>query len=347
MRHSNLDSARHRVSPLATVALLGMAIATGCTSAAPQPAGSSGAGASRTVAATGPATASEPSQSLAAASIAPAEVTLLKDVEVAGGRSIHVSCLGTSPVGVPTVVFVSGLGAPAEAANPIFYDVAKLTRICAYDRPGLGQSPPVTDHAPTASEQAADLRAALDGAGIDGPYVFVGHSYAAYVLALLAQAAPDDIAGLVFADPRSPRVSARWLAALPPMAAGEVAVVAANRDELTRGESDPSLNPEGVSLAASGADASAALDEDGPLFGDRPVIVLSAGQTKEAWAGLPADLREAFDRIWLEEQRALTKETTKGEFRTLAESDHDVVGRDPEAVVGAIKDVLEALDSGG
>lgn len=348
MRHVTVSERRGLFprTKIVTLAGLAVAVATGCASAAPRPASSSGGSPLQTGSTTVPATGSQPPASQAPASVAPAAVTLVADVEVAAGRTIHVSCLGTAPAGVPTVVFVSGLGGAAEAANPIFYDVAQRTRICAYDRPGLGQSPPVTDHAPTANEQAADLRAALAGVGIRAPYLFVGHSYGAYVLALMAKATPDDIAGLVLADPRAPGVSARWLAALPAMTAGEVASVATNRDELTRGESDPSLNPEGVALAASGAEASAALDAAGPLFGDRPVIVLSAEHTKTAWADLPPEVRKQFDEIWLDEQRALAEESTKGELRPVPGSDHDVVGRDPKAVVGAIGDVLQALASG-
>src|SRR5207249_7413956 len=82
-------------------------------------------------------------------------------VDIGGGRKIYLECHGT---GSPTVVLISGTrGAhddwtylidptshavaqkPSESA--VFPQIAKLTRVCAYDRPGTIQN----DNTPTNS----------------------------------------------------------------------------------------------------------------------------------------------------------------------------------------------------
>ena len=57
-------------------------------------------------------------------------------VDVGGGRKMYIECRGT---GSPTVLIVPGGRASADEwikGSPVFDDVAKFTRICAYDRPG-------------------------------------------------------------------------------------------------------------------------------------------------------------------------------------------------------------------
>src|ERR1700731_107562 len=61
-------------------------------------------------------------------------------VDIGGGRQMYLECRGT---GSPTVVLVAGLKGSAEDWNiaekpspTVFAEVAKFTRVCAYDRPG-------------------------------------------------------------------------------------------------------------------------------------------------------------------------------------------------------------------
>jgi hypothetical protein len=60
-------------------------------------------------------------------------------IDIGGGRKMYLECRGT---GSPTVVLVAGLKASAEdwkiAEKPVptvFAEVAKFTRVCAYDVP--------------------------------------------------------------------------------------------------------------------------------------------------------------------------------------------------------------------
>ena len=149
----------------------------------------------------------------------------------------------------------------------------------------------------------------------------------------------------MLADPRGPKVSAGWLATLPPATAGEPAAIAAARDELTTFEHDTGMNDEHLDLISAAKEANAVLDPKAPLFGDRPLVVLSAGLTANNWAELPADLKASFGRIWHDGQTALAAESTKGRLEVVADSDHDLPGMRPDAVVDAIKGILDEVGS--
>src|SRR6266480_137290 len=130
-------------------------------------------------------------------------------VDIGGGRKMYLKCSGR---GSPTVVLVGGLRASADdwiisdKSKPlVFTEVAKFTRVCAWDRPGtpvgenLSRSDPVPQPT-TAKDAVADLHALLSAAGDTGPYVLVGHSYGGLVVKLYARTLQKDVAGLVLVD---------------------------------------------------------------------------------------------------------------------------------------------------
>ena len=87
----------------------------------------------------------------------------------------------------------------------MFPEVAKFTRVCAYDRPGtpVGEKPSRSDPAPqpaNARGAVADLHALLTDAAEAGPYVLVGHSYGGLIVRLYASTYPEDLSGLVLVD---------------------------------------------------------------------------------------------------------------------------------------------------
>ena len=117
-----------------------------------------------------------------------------------GGRSLYLDCRGS---GSPTVILESGLGSDAGGWGFVLPKVAERTRVCAYDRAGLGRSDPQPG-THSVGEAVADLRQALDVAGERGPFVLVGHSYGGVLVRVLAAAARDDVRGVVLVDPWIP-----------------------------------------------------------------------------------------------------------------------------------------------
>jgi pimeloyl-ACP methyl ester carboxylesterase len=85
-------------------------------------------------------------------------------------------------------------------------ELAKTTRICTYDRAGMGWSG-ASPQPRTAREFAAELHTLLAKANEPGPYVLVGHSMGGYTVRVFAHDYPEEVAGVVFVDPQNISVS--------------------------------------------------------------------------------------------------------------------------------------------
>ena len=83
--------------------------------------------------------------------------------------------------------------------------VAKIAHAVAYDRPGIGQSPPTT-RPRTVTQMATDLHDMLRTAKITPPYVLVGHSLGGAIIQVYVRLYPHEIAGLVLVDPEDGRL---------------------------------------------------------------------------------------------------------------------------------------------
>ena len=110
------------------------------------------------------------------------------------GRDVYLDCRGT---GSPTVVLEAGFGSGAGSWGAVLDGVAAFTRVCAWDRPGLGRSTARGLH--SGAQTASDLRTALDGAGERGPFVVVAHSLGGVYARLFAASPGSDGADAVVA----------------------------------------------------------------------------------------------------------------------------------------------------
>lgn len=112
------------------------------------------------------------------------------------GRRLHLRCVGQ---GGPTVVLEAGGGNPALLSFPVQDRVARITRVCSYDRAGLGWSDPAPDGR-SFEDRARELHALLAAAGERGPYVLVGESLGGLVARSFTRLYPDEVAGVVLVD---------------------------------------------------------------------------------------------------------------------------------------------------
>ena len=95
-----------------------------------------------------------------------------------GGYRLHINCTGT---GSPTVVVEAGWGDMSASWGWVQPEVAKTTRICTYDRAGMGWSE-ASPQPRTAREYAKELHTLLTKANERGPYVLVGHSMGGFTV---------------------------------------------------------------------------------------------------------------------------------------------------------------------
>src|SRR4051812_29797454 len=117
-----------------------------------------------------------------------------------GGHRLHLHCLGASG---PAVVFDAALGASSISWTYVAPQVATFALACMFDRAGFAWSEagPLPRSTPRIVEE---LRALLVAAGINPPYVLVGHSFGGLTARLFLHRYPREVAGLVLLDPAYP-----------------------------------------------------------------------------------------------------------------------------------------------
>jgi pimeloyl-ACP methyl ester carboxylesterase len=240
-------------------------------------------------------------------------------VAVGGGRALYLECRGA---GGPTVVLEAAGTTDSSTWAPIWADVGRLTRVCRYDRLGLGRSDPAPPGVRTVQDSVADLHALLGAAGVPAPYVLVGHSLGGLVARLYAGQFPHDVAGLVLVDGQPPDLPAPGLRLLPP---------AERRAMFTIFRGLHPQDPEHLDIIASGVWV---LANPAPPV---PTIVLAAG--RHGAPGSPPDPR--FEALWQGLQRAQAR-ALRARFVPVLDSDHFVHRDRPPVVVAAISQVVEA-----
>ncbi len=242
-----------------------------------------------------------------------------------GGRGIYRADEG---VGSPTVVFEAGLGDSDATWSGVIPAVADFARVVSYDRPNsaAGASDPAAVPR-TANDVVADLHALLETTPELGPYVLVGHSVGGLFAQLYASTYPDEVAGLVLVDASHELQDQRREELVSPelFAAEQMAVQS---------------NSEGIDIEASFAQMSAARVAT-PLQ-PMPLIVLSAGHADPSTfpEGWPMDVEAT---LHAELQNDLAGLVPGGRYVVATESGHYIQQSQPDLVVAAIRDVVQAV----
>lgn len=246
-----------------------------------------------------------------------------------GGRGIYHADDGA---GGPAVIFEAGLGDSDATWSGVIPAVASFARVISYDRPNTAAG--ASDPAPvprTADDVVADLHALLEALPESGPYVLVGHSVGGLFARLFASTYPDQVAGLVLVDASHELQDQR-------------------RQELVSAElfaaeqSAIQSNSEGIDLEASFAqmDAARAAAPLQPM----PLVVLSAGQGDPTTfpQGWPM---EAEGVLHAELQQDLAELVPGGRYIVAEQSSHYIQQSQPDLVVAAIREVVQAVRDPG
>jgi pimeloyl-ACP methyl ester carboxylesterase len=271
-------------------------------------------------------------------------------------QQMHMTCAGE---GSPTVVLQAGGGADALSWYWVQGQLAQHTRVCAYDRAGLGWS----EAASTSRDPitiVGELRALLDEAGVQPPYVMAGHSYGAILARVYATQFAAQVTGLALVDSytvglveqseldnaavayyavNAPLYLMQWLGVsrfivpgqlqamgYPPELVPEMAALRARSQAL-----DTDTREKGLSAYLDLARASLAAGD----LGDLPVAVL--------WAS------ESYASYDMDAMLEVAAYSTNSVVRVIDNANHgSIVGTEQYAqqVTDAILDVIEAAETG-
>jgi pimeloyl-ACP methyl ester carboxylesterase len=289
-------------------------------------------------------------------------------VDVGGGRRIQLDCRG---LGSPTVVLESGLDTYGSLSWAAVHDsIAATTRVCAYSRAGIMWSDPASG--PLNSRVVAnDLHTALIRAGETAPWAMVGHSLGGPYVTVFTNLYGAEVAGVVLVDPTHPDQFTRFReiagkSLLP--SSGMVRFGAAMAwTGLVRAQADtktPATWPREIGrvtpafLATSVSELAREVEaipetlhaaDELQSFGDRPFIVLTAGRGQSSsdlsQMGLTAaqgDRLQAASRALHEDQAARAR---RGRHVVVPHASHYIQFDRPDAVIGAVRDVVRSIRS--
>jgi pimeloyl-ACP methyl ester carboxylesterase len=222
---------------------------------------------------------------------------------------------------------------------------------------------------------ARDLHATLVAAGESGPFVLAGHSLGGPYITIYTKLHGDEVAGLVYVDASHPDQQKRSEAALGrPLKYTAMATISRVASKLSwtgivrlgayllaRGANVPGETVQASKAFASKSFAPAlaefdaipsTLDEAGSFrtLGARPVVVLT--QTRpisEAvlkGTGLSMAEGEKLAGVRLELQNDMASWSSRSTHRLLDDTGHNIQFDRPDAVVTAVREVVDSVRSG-
>ncbi len=294
-----------------------------------------------------------------------------------GGYRLHLHCQGNHTPGSPTVVLEAAHSQPSLSWGSIPERVAEFARVCNYDRAGQGWS----ERSPKpriASNIVEELHTLLTRADVKPPYVLVGHSIGGLYACLYAQEHPGDVAGMVLVDSAHEEQEVRppesivklgrlshkmavWVFRLLRLL-NSIGLLALMPD--TTGKLFPTPIPDETREAYLGVVCSGtrwfetaqretlATGETMDIvrakqirsLGDIPLVVLSGGQSAVfTGPGVSAEDAEQFRVVQDEMQAELATLSPRGKRLIAEESGHWIQLDQPELVVDAIREVVEAV----
>ncbi len=290
-----------------------------------------------------PSTAPQPDTTLPISVVGePASEPMSHGLVDVGGRSLWFQCVGQ---GTPTVILEAG--GPDNSSS--WFKVQTVGdqgyRVCSYDRANLGMSNKASTPR-TFEDMAQDLHTLLVNAGIQRPYILVGHSMGGMLVRVFTDRYPDEVVGLVLVDAAHPDMGPRLLAGLPKKSLLESMAIRSWRQYLTwqsDSKGQDRMNIEGVDLQSSIEQVKALQ----PL-GDLPLVVISRSPHNKEWPGmptLPVEINSALFQIWQDLQNELTGLSSNSTHVFASSAGHMIPTEEPEVVIQSIHKLVNDVRS--
>ena len=286
-----------------------------------------------------------------------------------GGYRLHLYREGT---GSPAVVLEAGAGGIGLSWELVRPAIAKVAQVVVYDRAGLGWS----DASPrprTAEVMAEELHTLLHNAGIEAPYLLVGHSLGGPSTRQFALRYPEEVTGLVMVDSAYEQQMAyfpqplvkmvnsmkamftimTWLSRLgifalkpdlielgdngklPQEIVGKIRTVLASSDTHTE------------ALRAETENANRLNTPPVATLGALPMTVISHGKLDENAVppALGQAVRDDYEKAWQHLQEVIAALSTRSKHIVAENSGHNIQFDQPEIIIAAILEMINTVQN--
>ncbi|MBP6869280.1 alpha/beta hydrolase [Candidatus Babeliales bacterium] len=289
-----------------------------------------------------------------------------------GGYKLHMIDAGIAVEGQPTVVIDAGAGCNSLDWSLVQPEIAKFARVITYDRAGYAWSD--ASPLPRTSKNAMDeLHTMLHNAGVQGPYILVGHSLGGINVRLFASKYPDEVAGVVLVDSshedQLDRLSIPDRSLMYKVLLGATYLgiprlsyyIPSVKESTDRAIAIFPLEIQNVYCSQKSTikylnalisemflfkQSFDQLKEDGGLLGDKPLTVISQGKqlTLEQVKGwITPEQLETQNRVWPELQADLATKSSRGKLIVAENSSHMINYDRPDVIIEAVREMVEEL----
>lgn len=295
-----------------------------------------------------------------------------------GGYKLHIQCAGE---GKPSVILDAGFACFSLVWSLVQPSIAQFTRVCSYDRAGLGWS----ERSPlsrTSAHMVKELHTLLETIQMPKPYILVGHSFGGVNMQLYANTYPDDVFGLVLVDSSHelilekskefnrnyyhllPSVQRHWhgllntygfenvsnftgirAVYLKSLAKNGIATIPPTSKNVFLNRL---LSPSGIYTRGQEAhhitQSHQQLAQSKNLFMNKPLIVISRGKAIDTTTDakeLWPYLTKVHEKVWLPLQKDLVKKSTLSKHVIAKKSGHTILWSEPEIIVAAVKELVD------
>jgi pimeloyl-ACP methyl ester carboxylesterase len=277
-----------------------------------------------------------------------------------GYAKMHLICLGK---GGPTVILDAGAGGWSIHWFEVQKELSKFTRVCSYDRLGLGWSD-LGEMPRTVRKDAQDLHQLLQKSGEKAPFILAGHSYGGYIARVYYDMFPENIAGIALIDSAHEK---QWeaLPGLQQMLQFGISAAKGNLEKAKQGKLKkkdfpmgvtPQLLPiyqaqmletkthqTGVSVLENTLENAKEVEKTKKL-GNLPLLVLSAGNSFASFIENTETNRpmlETLNKGWLEMQSDLAKLSANSQHIVSQKDLHWFTVQNPKLIAANLMLLIE------
>lgn len=244
----------------------------------------------------------------------------------------HKMSMFVSGKGKYTVVFEAGGASNHGCWKAIDTQIAKISRVITYDRPGYSKSE-VCEKSRDAITVAKELKQALQVAGYPPPYILVGWSLGGAYARVFCGLFPESVVGLVLIDPTPEDIYGRAEREYPELLAEDSIYM----KELLASTDRPGERGENIAFDSS---MNQARLSDNYHSINTTLLIASYGK---APGKSENDPNNPINRIWVEELIKWAAHRPNLKYQIIENCGHHIAKVKPEVVIAAISEILNYL----